>query len=140
MPHTGDVGQYEDGPASSARTFTAIVVMYGLDSDIGKSSVVTVIQGKSRFRCNLKQCLSKRGPSSGGTVEPNPETVSRGDIAEVILEPRGPYVVETLADCPALGRFTILSYDKTVGVGSVKVCYCETSYSISLSFEDLLRT
>lgn len=126
LPHAGDTALVQtDNSAKPTKQITTTLFAYDLASGITPSSILTLTFGTSRCRYKVTQLLSKRNPSQGGSLEQNPTDVDSGDLAEVVLETtQGLYgsLVETLASCPGLGRFTVIADGKTVGIGSVKVC------------------
>lgn len=70
--------------------------------------------------CKFVNIKSKLDRQTGKVVEENPEFIQTGDAAIVDLEPVKPLCVETFADFPPLGRFSIRDMRQTIGVGVIK--------------------
>ena len=121
MPHNGDVaGLTTSDPPQSAKSFTATVTIVDSATELNASSTL-LFNGISRTATKVSQILSKTSPSNGGAVEQNPTTVGAGETATVVFSSFNRLPVETLASCPAMGRFTAISGDKIVAAGSITV-------------------
>jgi len=70
--------------------------------------------------CTFTSIKQKLNRQTGKVVEENPEFIQNGDAAIVTLEPSKPLCVESFAEYPPLGRFTIRDMKQTVAVGIVK--------------------
>jgi len=70
--------------------------------------------------CKFDQILEKIDRKSAITIESEPPFVKAGDACIVKLVPKVDLVVETFAEYPPLGRFSVRDMRQTVAVGVVK--------------------
>lgn len=74
----------------------------------------------SHIACKITEFRAKIDRRTGVVIEENPETLKNGDSALVVFVPEKPFVCETFAEYPPLGRFAIRDMKQTVAVGVIK--------------------
>ncbi|MGC9107423.1 MAG: elongation factor 1-alpha C-terminal domain-related protein, partial [Infirmifilum sp.] len=119
----GDVIGHPNNPPTVAAEFTAQIVM--LPKQPGKHYPAAVAPGYSpvlhvheaHVPVRFKALLRRIDPKTGQTLQQNPQAITAGDVAEVVLEPLKPVVIEKAEFIRQLSGFAIRDMGVTIAAG-----------------------
>lgn len=74
----------------------------------------------ARIACQFAELLSKVDGRTGQLLEDAPHRVRANESAIVKIVPLKPMCVETYAECPSLGRFTVHDMRRIVAIGVIQ--------------------
>ncbi|MEM3714628.1 MAG: elongation factor 1-alpha [Nitrososphaeria archaeon] len=119
----GDVIGKPDNPPTVVEEFTAQIVL--LPQQVGKHYPAAVAVGyapvmhvhEAHVPVKFDKLLRKIDPKTGQTLEQNPSTLKAGDIAEVVLKPLKPVVIEKASFIKQLSGFAIRDMGVTIAGG-----------------------
>jgi elongation factor 1-alpha len=109
MPRTGDVMVYKsDTTLPLVANFTAQVQVLDIPGEIkvGYTPIVYVRTGHSA--CRIKEIKWKMGKETGGKKAENPHSLKSNEMAEIVLEPQQPLVVDKFSNCEGLSRLAVM--------------------------------
>lgn len=115
----GDVAGEVSNPPQVAETFEAQVVILQHPSAITAGYTPVIHCHTAQVACTIEEIVKKMDPKTGQEVTENKEMLKSGDSAVIRFRPTKPFVLETAADFPPLGRFAIRDMGATVGAGIV---------------------
>ncbi|HIJ99552.1 TPA: translation elongation factor EF-1 subunit alpha [archaeon] len=115
----GDVAGEVSNPPQVAETFEAQVVILQHPSAITAGYTPVIHCHTAQVACTIEEIIKKMDPKTGQEVTENKEMLKSGDSAVIRFRPTKPFVLETAADFPPLGRFAIRDMGATVGAGIV---------------------
>ena len=115
----GDVAGEVSNPPQVAETFEAQVVILQHPSAITAGYTPVIHCHTAQVACTIEEIVKKMDPKTGQEVTENKEMLKSGDSAVIRFRPTKPFVLETAADFPPLGRFAIRDMGATVGAGVV---------------------
>jgi elongation factor 1-alpha len=72
-----------------------------------------------RSACRMSEIKWKIGKSTGGAKAENPTTLKSSEVAEIVMQPQQPFVVDTFKACEGLGRIAIMEGNSVVMLGKV---------------------
>jgi elongation factor 1-alpha len=120
-PKSGDIMVYaDDSSLGVCKSFTAQVKVITHPGELKKGycPIAYVRTGKSPVRLSeIKWHMGKK--TTGGKKVENPVCLKADDVAEVVFEPTGPFVVDTFKSCEGLGRVAIMEGNSVVMLGKV---------------------
>ncbi len=108
-------------PATAVSSFEAqlMVINHPGSISVGYSPIIDC--HTAHVGCVVSRIKEKRSIKDGKeVVEKDPESVQNGDTCIVELQPTKPMCVETFAEFPPLGRFSVRDMRQTVAVGIIK--------------------
>ena len=110
------IGEANNAP-SVAKEFTANIFVMKHPSvlTVGYSPVFHI--NTAQVSCRVSEIIRKIDPSTGETIEKNPDMLRNGDFAEIKCIPNRPICIETASDFPSLSRIAIRDMGKTVAAG-----------------------
>ncbi len=115
----GDVAGEVSNPPQVAETFEAQVVILQHPSAITAGYTPVIHCHTAQVACTIEEIVKKMDPKTGQEVTENKEMLKSGDSAVIRFRPTKPFVLETAAEFPPLGRFAIRDMGATVGAGVV---------------------
>lgn len=107
-------------PAMEVVEFTAQLIILNHPGQITKGYSPVIDIHTAHVACTFKELLLKVDRKTGKVKEKNPEYLSAGDAAVVVMEPTKPLCAEKYTDYPALGRFAVRDMKATVAVGVIR--------------------
>jgi elongation factor 1-alpha len=113
----GDVAGPADNPPTVAKRFRAQIVILQHPSAIAPGYTPVFHCHTAQVACTLEEIIRSIDPKSGQTKEEHPAFIKPGDVAEVIISPTRPMVIEPAKDFPPLGRFAVRDMGMTVAAG-----------------------
>ena len=113
----GDVIGHLDNVPTVAEEFTAQIVILNHPSVLTKGYTPVFHIHTAQIACQFVEIQKKLNPSTGETLEENPDFLKNGDAAIVKLRPVQPLVIEKRTDIPQLANFAIRDSGKTVAAG-----------------------
>ncbi len=113
----GDVVGPVDSPPTVAKRFRAQLVVLQHPSAIAPGYTPVFHCHTAQVACTLEEIIRTVDPRSGQTKEEHPAFIKPGDVAEVIISPTRPMVIEPAKDFPPLGRFAVRDMGMTVAAG-----------------------
>lgn len=113
----GDVAGPVDSPPTVAKRFRAQLVVLQHPSAIAPGYTPVFHCHTAQVACTLEEIIRTVDPRSGQTKEEHPAFIKPGDVAEVIISPTRPMVIEPAKDFPPLGRFAVRDMGMTVAAG-----------------------
>jgi elongation factor 1-alpha len=120
MPRVGDVMILKsDTSISQAKNFSAQVQIMNHPGElkVGYTPIAFVRTGRSA--CRMTAINWKIGKSTGGAKAESPATLKSNEVAEIVMEPQQPFVVDTFKACEGLGRIAIMEGNSVVMLGKV---------------------
>ena len=113
----GDVLGHLDTPPCVVDEFTAQIVVLDHPTviTIGYTPVFHI--HTAQVACQITKIQKKINPTTGETIQENPDTLKNGDVAIVQIKPMQPLVIEKNNDIPQMARFAIRDAGKTVAAG-----------------------
>lgn len=113
------VGDSKNTPPKTVKAFTAQIVILNHPKKIKKGYTPVMDCHTAHVACRFKEILKMIDKKTGKEID-SPEFVQSGDVCIVRLEPIKPVCIETFADFPSLGRFSLRDMQQIVGVGIVQ--------------------
>lgn len=120
MPKVGDVLVLQSDTtlkiATKIRAQIKVVDHQG-ELKVGYTPVACVRTAKSAVR--MSEICWRVGKDTGNQKVINPVSIKSGDMAEVIFEPKMPFVVDEFKNCEGLGRLALFEGNGVVMIGKV---------------------
>jgi elongation factor 1-alpha len=110
----------ESHPAHGVSSFEAQVIVMNHPGRITNGYTPILDCHTAHVACKFVHIKEKLDRKTGKVIEENPEYVETGDACLVIMEPTKPLCVESFAEFPPLGRFSVRDLRQTVAVGIIK--------------------
>merc|ERR1712046_355901 len=109
----------KDGTLKEVGTFTAQVQVLDHPGQLkcGYTPVCFVRTGRSAVR--MKQLVWKMGKETGGKKMEEPHCLKANEMAEVVIAPQQPLVVDSFKNCEGLSRVAIMEGNGVVILGKV---------------------
>merc|ERR1712031_117021 len=120
MPRVGDVMIYKkDSTLDRCGQFTAQIQTLDIPGEIkvGYSPIGFVRCGRSA--CKLKEIDWKVGKETGGKKAESPHSLKSNEMAQCVLAPTQPFVVDSFKACEGLSRIAFLDGNSAVMLGKV---------------------
>jgi elongation factor 1-alpha len=120
MPRSGDVMIYKkDTTLTTVKSFTAQVQTLDIPGEVkvGYSPIGFVRCGKAA--CRISEIVWKMGKETGGKKMESPHSLKSNEVADVILEPQQPLIVDSFKNCEGLSRIAFLDGNSAVMLGKV---------------------
>lgn len=121
LPRAGDVMVYKDDKLAQGQVkrFTAQVQTREIPGEIkiGYSPIGHVRCGKSA--CRITELKWKIGKETGKKRMENPHSLKSNEVAEVVLEPTQPLMVDTFDSCEGLSRIAFMDGNSCVMLGKI---------------------
>lgn len=113
----GDVLGHTDNVPTVASEFTAQIVVLNHPSviTIGYTPVFHI--HTAQVACQITAIAKKLNPTTGETLQENPDFIKNGDAAIIKVKPVQPVVIEKQKDIPHMSRFAIRDMGVTVAAG-----------------------
>lgn len=113
----GDVLGHPDSIPTVASEFTAQIVVINHPSvlTIGYTPVFHI--HTAQVACQITKILRKINPSTGETIQENPDMLKNGEVAIVQVKPTKPLVIERQKEIPHMARFAVRDAGNTVAAG-----------------------
>jgi len=115
------LSNYDDHPAQRVSSFEAQIIIMNYPGEISNGYAPIIDCHTSHTPCTFLSIKEKLDQRTGKTLIQNPRTVQTGDVCIVEVEPKTPLCIEQFKDFPALGRFAVRDFERTVAVGVVKI-------------------
>merc|ERR1711962_819034 len=100
-----------------AEVFVAQVVILNHPGFIRVGYRPVVFCGTASVACTIVEIKQKKAKKGHGKEL---DFIQQGDMALIVMKPRGEMVVETFKDCKRLGNLIIRDGHETVAIGKVK--------------------
>jgi elongation factor 1-alpha len=113
----GDVAGPVENPPTVAKRFRAQIVVLQHPSAIAAGYTPVFHCHTAQIACTFEEIMRTVDPRSGETKEDHPAFIKAGDVAEVMIRPTRPMVIESAKDYPPLGRFAVRDMGMTVAAG-----------------------
>ncbi|CAI6225839.1 unnamed protein product [Periconia digitata] len=113
-------GDSEDDPPKAVESFNAHVILLNHPGQVRAGYTPVVDCHTSHIACKFSELLEKIDRRTGKSIEAFPTFIASGDAAIVNMIPSKPMCVESFADYPSLGRFSVRDMRQTVAVGVIK--------------------
>ena len=127
MPRSGDVMIYKkDTTLTTVKSFTAQVQTLDIPGEVkvGYSPIGFVRCGKAA--CRITEITWKMGKETGGKKMESPHSLKSNEVAEVVLEPQQPLIVDSFKNCEGLSRIAFLDGNSAVMLGKVTKTVAKT--------------
>ena len=127
MPRSGDVMIYKkDTTLTTVKSFTAQVQTLDIPGEVkvGYSPIGFVRCG--RAACRITEITWKLGKETGGKKMESPHSLKSNEVAEVVLEPQQPLIVDSFKNCEGLSRIAFLDGNSAVMLGKVTKTVAKT--------------
>lgn len=113
----GDVIGHTTNPPTLATEFTAELVVLNHPSVITQGYTPVFHVHTAQVACQFLAIEKKINPSTGETLQENPDFIKDGDVAIVKLKPVQPLVIEKTSEIPQMARFAVRDSGQTVASG-----------------------
>jgi len=123
MPRVGDIMILKtDTSIGRVKDFTVQVQVMNHPGElkVGYCPIAFVRTARSAVR--MSKINWKIGKETGGSKAENPPCLKSNEMAEIVLEPQQPFVVDTFKSCEGLGRVAIMEGNSVVMLGKVSKC------------------
>jgi len=91
---------------------------------VGYSPIGLVRCGKAA--CRITEITWKMGKETGGKKMEAPHSLKSNEVAEVVLEPQQPLIVDSFKNCEGLSRIAFLDGNSAVMLGKVTKTVAKT--------------
>jgi|TARA_B110000444_G_scaffold257124_1_gene294942 elongation factor 1-alpha len=120
MPKAGDViYKTTDGICKPVKKFTAMVSVQDHPGKLKPGFCPIIHVRTAKCSCKMTEINWKMGKKTGGTKLEKPESLERGENAEVVFEPSKPFFLEPYDKTPGLGRIAVMDSNSLVMLGKV---------------------
>jgi elongation factor 1-alpha len=120
MPRVGDVMILKsDTSIGQAKDFSAQVQIMNHPGELKAGYCPIAFVRTGRSACRMSEIKWKMGKSTGGAKAENPTTLKSNEVAEIVMQPQQPFVVDTFKSCEGLGRIAIMEGNSVVMLGKV---------------------
>jgi elongation factor 1-alpha len=120
MPRVGDVMILKsDTSIGQAKDFSAQVQIMNHPGELKAGYCPIAFVRTGRSACRMSEIKWKMGKSTGGAKAENPTTLKSNEVAEIVMQPPLPFVVDTFKSCEGLGRIAIMEGNSVVMLGKV---------------------
>ncbi len=120
MPKAGDViYKTTDGICKPVKKFTAMVSVQDHPGKLKPGFCPIIHVRTAKCSCKMTAINWKMGKKTGGTKLETPESLERGENAEVVFEPSKPFFLEPYDKTPGLGRIAVMDSNSLVMLGKV---------------------
>ncbi|MSR86351.1 translation elongation factor EF-1 subunit alpha [Candidatus Woesearchaeota archaeon] len=113
----GDVLGHTDNPPTVVSEFTAQIIVLNHPTVITAGYTPVFHVHTAQIACQFIAIEKKINPSTGETIQENPDFIKNGDAAIVRLKPLKPLVIETQGTIPQMSSFAIRDAGQTVAAG-----------------------
>jgi len=123
MPRVGDVMILKsDDTVGKVKNFTAQVQVMNHPGELKVGYCPIVFVRTSRSACRMSAIDWKIGKETGGSKAENPSALKSNEMAQIVMEPQQPFVVDSFKSCEGLGRVAIMEGNSVVMLGKVTKC------------------
>jgi Translation elongation factor EF-1alpha (GTPase) len=117
----GDVcGDSKNDSPRAAIDFVAQVIVMNHPTEICNGYTPVIDCHTAHIAYKFKEIQARIDRKTGRILEENPKSIRNGDSGDVKMIPTNPLCIETFAEYPPLGKFTIRDMNRIVAVGVVK--------------------
>jgi len=113
----GDVLGHVNNPPTVISEFTAQIIVLNHPTVITAGYTPVFHIHTAQVACQFVEIQKKINPTTGETLEENPDFIKTGDAAIVKIKPTKPLVLERQKDIPHMARFAIRDAGTTVAAG-----------------------
>ncbi|MFH1592597.1 MAG: translation elongation factor EF-1 subunit alpha [Candidatus Woesearchaeota archaeon] len=113
----GDVLGHESNVPTMVKEFTAQIVVLNHPTVLSAGYTPVFHIHTAQVACQITKILKKLDPTTGQTLQENPDFVKNGDAAIVTVVPTKPLVIEKQSEIPHMARFAIRDAGTTVAAG-----------------------
>lgn len=120
MPRVGDIMVLKsDTSIGRVKSFTTQVQIMNHPGElkVGYCPIAFVRTARSAVR--MSKINWKIGKETGGQKAEDPTNLKSNEMAEIVMEPQQPFVVDTFKACEGLGRVAIMEGNSVVMLGKV---------------------
>merc|ERR1711971_1069003 len=120
MPRVGEVMILKsDDTIGRCKSFTAQVQVMAHPGELKCGYCPIVFVRTSRSACKMTAIDWKIGKETGGQKAENPTALKSNEMAQIVMEPQQPFVVDTFKNCDGLGRVAIMEGASVIMLGKV---------------------
>jgi elongation factor 1-alpha len=120
MPRVGDVMVLKsDSSVGRVKSFTAQVQVMNHPGELKAGYSPIVFVRTARSACKMTSIDWKIGKETGGQKAERPAALKSNEMAQIVMEPMQPFVVDTFKNCEGLGRVAIMEGNSVVMLGKV---------------------
>ncbi|EDQ89626.1 uncharacterized protein MONBRDRAFT_36952 [Monosiga brevicollis MX1] len=120
MPRVGDVMILKsDDSIGRVKSFTVQVQIMNHPGELKVGYCPIAFVRTSRSACRMTAINWKIGKETGGKKAEDPVALKSNEVAEVVMAPQQPFVVDTFKTCEGLGRVAIMEGNSVVMLGKV---------------------
>jgi elongation factor 1-alpha len=120
MPRVGDVMILKsDGTLGKAKSFSAQVQVMNHPGELKAGYCPIAFVRTGRSACRMSEIKWKIGKETGGQKAESPASLKSGEVAEIVMQPQQPFVVDSFKSCEGLGRIAIMEGNSVVMLGKV---------------------
>jgi len=113
----GDVIGHPDKVPTVVKEFTGQIVVLNHPTVLSVGYTPVFHIHTAQMACRIDKILKKLDPTTGQTLQENPDFIKNGDAAIVKIIPTKPLVIEKNSDIPHMARFAIRDAGSTVAAG-----------------------
>lgn len=118
MPQTGDIMvEISDKTLGQCKSFVTQVKILNHPGELKVGYTPIAFVRTSRAPVRMTEIRWKIGKETGGSKLENPSSLKAGEMAEVVFEPQGPFVVDSFKNCEGLGRVAVMEGNSVVMLG-----------------------
>eukprot|EP01120_Amphizonella_sp_Union-15-10_P006423 TRINITY_DN2054_c0_g2_i1.p1 TRINITY_DN2054_c0_g2~~TRINITY_DN2054_c0_g2_i1.p1 ORF type:complete len:380 (+),score=79.56 TRINITY_DN2054_c0_g2_i1:101-1141(+) len=107
-------------PPAAVDDFTAYVVILNHPGRIRVGYAPVIDCHTTHITCKFAEIIAKIDRRTGQELEYGPESLKNGESAIIKMVPTKPMCVESFADYPSLGRFSVRDMRQVIAVGVIK--------------------
>lgn len=120
LPKTGDIMILSsDTTIKEAKKITVQVKVLTHPGELKVGYTPTIFVGTSKSPGRMSAINWKMGKETGNQKVENPVSLKTGDMAEIIVEPQKPIVVDEFKNCERLGRLAFMDSQTVVMLGKI---------------------
>jgi elongation factor 1-alpha len=120
MPRVGDVMILKsDDSINRVKTFTTQVQVMNHPGELKIGYCPIAFVRTARSACRMVAIDWKIGKETGGQKAENPACLKSNEVAQVVMAPQAPFVVDSFKACEGLGRVAIMEGNSVVMLGKI---------------------
>jgi elongation factor 1-alpha len=120
MPRKGDIMVLKkDATLKRCKSFTAQVEVCDHPGELKKGYTPIACVRTAHSAVKITDIKWKIGKETGGKKVDAPNYLKANEIAEVVFEPKQPFVVDLFKNCEGLGRIAIMECNSVVMLGKI---------------------
>merc|ERR1712137_382024 len=120
MPRVGDVMVLKtDDSIGRVKSFTAQIQVMNHPGELKAGYCPIVFVRTARSACKMTKIDWKIGKETGGSKAENPTALKSNEVAQIVMEPMQPFVLDSFKSCEGLGRVAIMEGNSVVMLGKV---------------------